>query len=55
MNNDLNCIICGKEIDGKAYYGNLKSMDIVFCEDHREYCNKCEIKHCKGKDCKVLN
>lgn len=53
MVNDLSCIVCGKEIENKAYRANIKSMDVTFCSKHKDYCKRCTIKEC-GEDCELI-
>ncbi|OGI15279.1 hypothetical protein A3K63_05060 [Candidatus Micrarchaeota archaeon RBG_16_49_10] len=42
MVEDLTCVVCKKPIEGNYYIGKIKSMDVVFCGEHKDFCERCD-------------
>jgi hypothetical protein len=36
------CIACGGEMKDVRFTGELKGMEVDFCEDHAHYCENCD-------------
>ncbi|MFB6089194.1 MAG: hypothetical protein ABEK36_05440 [Candidatus Aenigmatarchaeota archaeon] len=49
---NLECIICGTPLEeDEIFHGRRKSMEVVFCEEHKNYCDKCEVEKCNMGNC----
>ena len=46
MKKSLECIVCGESIEGDYYLGEKEGMDVVLCEEHKNFCDGCEIQSC---------
>jgi hypothetical protein len=42
-----NCMVCGEECKVIECAGNIKDMEISFCDEHASYCENCETVICK--------
>ena len=52
---NVKCIVCDKEIKGEYYLGEKSDMDVVLCKEHKDYCDKCQLKSCNDEEpCKLL-
>ena len=49
---NLECIICGTSLEeGEIFHGRRKYMEVVFCEEHKNYCDNCEVEKCNMGNC----
>ncbi|MFB6076148.1 MAG: hypothetical protein ABEK17_03305 [Candidatus Aenigmatarchaeota archaeon] len=49
---NLDCIVCGTPLnEDEAFFSKKKSMNVVFCEDHKDYCENCDVQSCNIDNC----